>query len=53
MPSEHPVHMDILCLECEYRGPAPMSVGVGPRIVTCPQCFEEWEVGPDEEKSAD
>lgn len=39
-----PIHLDITCPECEYKGPAPMSLGEGPRLVTCPRCFEQWEV---------
>ena len=44
MTSKHPIHLDITCPECGYSGPAPMSMGDGPRIVTCPECLEQWEV---------
>ena len=48
MTSAHPIHLDITCPECSYSGPAPMSMGEGPRVVTCPVehggCGEQWEV---------
>ena len=54
MTHAYPVSIDIECLECSYTGPAPMSLGDGPRVVTCPVedggCGEQWEVtGPDAE----
>ena len=52
MTSEHPIHMEIVCPECSYSGLSPMSMGDGPRVVTCPECHEEWIVEsarPEEE----
>ena len=47
--SEYPVTIDIICPECSFTGPAPMSLGDGPRVVTCPECLEEWEIVMREE----
>lgn len=51
MSRESPITLDIVCPECGFDGPAPLSIGDGPRVVTCPGCREEWLVQSKESEA--